>query len=71
MVTIFGTKLKECRKDTKLTQAQLAAIMNVSKTTICQWETNKQEPSLEDLIKLALFFHVTADYLLGIEDSDI
>jgi len=69
MNVVFGTKLRELRKDNGLTQLQLAKIFHVSKTTICQWETQKQEPSLEDLKRIALFFKVTSDFLIGLEDE--
>lgn len=68
---IFGKKLKECRQDAKLTQAQLAAMLNVSKTTICQWETHKQEPGLEDVVRIAQIFQVSTDYLLGMSEENI
>ena len=65
----FGKKLKELRREKNWTQNQLANIFHVSKTTICQWETLKQEPSLDDIVVASLLFDVTADYLLGIEDE--
>ena len=69
MLTIFGKKLKELRIERENTQQQLADIFNVSKTTICQWETHKQEPSLEDVVKIAKYFDVTIDYLCGLEEN--
>ena len=68
MLKVFGSRLKELRIDAGLKQSELAPVFNVSKTTICQWETSKQEPSLEDIVKIAEYFHVSADYLLGIDD---
>ncbi|MDE5721142.1 MAG: helix-turn-helix domain-containing protein [Clostridia bacterium] len=68
MNLIFGQKLKELRNEKGITQAEAAKIFNVSKTTICQWETSKQEPSLDSLTAIAKFFEVTAGYLLGLED---
>ena len=68
MNKIFGQKLKELRKDNHLTQAPMALIFKVSKTTICQWETSKQEPGLEDITEIAKYFKVTTDYLLGMEE---
>ncbi len=64
----FGQRLKELRNEKSLTQLQLAEIFKVSKTTICQWETNKQEPDLDKLTTIAKFFDVSTDYLLGLED---
>ena len=69
MLRIFGLKLKELRKDSGFKQADLAIIFGVSKTTICQWETSKQEPSLEDIVKMAKFFKVSSDFLLGIDEN--
>lgn len=69
MLKVFGSRLKELRIDAGLKQSELAPVFNVSKTTICQWETSKQEPSLEDIVKIAKYFHVSADYLLGIGDD--
>ena len=68
MNKFFGVRLKELRNERKLTQAQAADIFGVSKTTICQWETQKQEASLDDVVKIAQYFGVSADYLLGLED---
>ena len=65
MLKVFGARLKELRIDAGLKQSELAAVFNVSKTTICQWETSKQEPSLEDIVQMSEYFSVSADYLLG------
>ena len=65
----FGVRLKELRSEKQLTQGQVATIFGVSKTTICQWETQKQEASLDDVVKIAIYFGVTTDYLLGLEDE--
>lgn len=70
MDTIFGTKLKELRTEKGLTQKELADIFCVSKTTICQYETKKQEPDLTLLKQIAAYFNVTTDYLLGFENND-
>lgn len=61
--------LRQLRIEKNLTQTQLGKIFNVSKTTICQWETFRQEPCLDDVTTAALFFNVTADYLLGLENE--
>ncbi|MCH5162729.1 MAG: helix-turn-helix transcriptional regulator [Clostridiales bacterium] len=66
----FGQKLKELRKEKGITQAELAQIFNTSKTTICQYETSKQEPDLTLITKIAIYFAVSTDYLLGLEDEN-
>ena len=65
MIEIFGINLKRERLNKGLTQAQLAKLCNVSKSTICQWETNKQEPSIASLITLSKIFEVSIDELVG------
>jgi transcriptional regulator with XRE-family HTH domain len=46
-------------------QEQLAAILNMAKSTVSQYENNINEPDLKTLIKLADIFEVSTDYLLG------
>ncbi len=65
---LFGERLKELRTGKGLTQKQLAAVMNVSGNAVHAWENDKQEPSLSALVRLAEYFDVSADYLLGRTD---
>lgn len=65
----FGTRLKELRLDAGLTQKQLAAQIGITKSVISFYELRERAPSPETLIKLASVFHVSTDYLLGIENS--
>lgn len=64
----FSKKLKELRDDNNLLQKQLASELGVSQVTIARWETGVREPSFDDLIKIAKYFGVTTDYILGLED---
>ena len=64
----FNEKLKELREEKKLLQKQLASELDVSQVTIARWETGTREPSFDDLIKVAKYFNVTTDYILGLED---
>lgn len=63
----FGLHLKELRKNNKLTQAQLAKKLHVSKATIIRWENNYKMPGIESLIQLAHLYHITLDYIAGID----
>ncbi len=65
----FGETLKKLRTDAGLTQAQLAQRLNVTKSVISYYELKERTPSPEVLIKLSKLFHVTTDYLLGINHS--
>lgn len=63
----FGRKLKELRIQAGLTQKQLAERVKVTKSVISYYELQERYPSPEILIKLANIFHVSTDFLLGIE----
>lgn len=63
----FGNILKELRLQAGMTQKDLAAKIGVTKSVISYYELSERSPSPEVLIKLANIFHVTTDYLLGID----
>jgi len=65
---IFGEKLKELRQEKNIIQRDLAKILNVSQPTIADWERGVMETDFETLVKIAKFFNVRTDYLLGLED---
>lgn len=65
---IFAERLKELRTERGLGQNSLANTLGLSNASISYWETYKQEPTVGALYKLAVFFEVSADYLLGLED---
>lgn len=67
---MFGDKLKELRKLKNLTQDDIAEMLSVTNATISVWEGNKAQPSYEILTKLATYFNVTTDYLLGFNQDD-
>ena len=63
----FGTRLKDLRQEKSLGQITLANKLGVGKSIISARETNKGEPTLSNLIKIANFFNTTIDYLAGLE----
>ena len=67
-IDLLGEKIKELREEIGLTQEELAQCLFLDKSTIAKYETNKIQPSLQNLIDLAVFFQVSTDYLLGLED---
>ena len=67
MMVDFGKTLKELRLNAGLTQQQLATQLGVTKTVVSYYELHTRTPSPEILVKLAAIFHVSSDYLLGIE----
>lgn len=65
----FGKQLKKLRLEAGLTQKQLASQIGVTKSVISFYELQERIPSPEVLVKLAAVFHVSTDYLLGIEKN--
>ena len=65
---IFAKRLTELRTEKGLSQAQLANLIGSSSSIVCYWETNRSEPTAPYLVKLAQFFDVSVDYLLGMAE---
>lgn len=65
----FGNTLKMLRLKENLTQAQLAQKLGLTKSVISAYETGLRMPSYEILIHIAQIFHVSTDYLLGLEQK--
>jgi transcriptional regulator with XRE-family HTH domain len=65
---IFAERFLELRKDAELSQARVAKELGVSFAIVCYWETDRSDPSIENLYKIAKFFKVSADYLIGLTD---
>ena len=63
----FGLRLKELREGKNLSQADVARIIEISRTTISGYEQNIKTPKIETLKKLALLYNSSVDYILGIE----
>jgi len=61
----FGIILKHIRNEEGVTQVQLAKYLNVTDRSIRDWENEKTEPNYDTLIKLANYFDVSVDYLIG------
>ncbi len=64
----FKDRLKELRKEKKLTQVKLGEMLNYGYTAIANYESGRNQPSIPDLKKIASIFNVSMDYLLGVND---
>ncbi|MED3183417.1 MULTISPECIES: helix-turn-helix domain-containing protein [Bacillus cereus group] len=62
---MFGTRLYTLRKERKLRQEDMAKQLGIARTTYAMYEQGNREPDYNTLIKLATFFEVSIDYLLG------
>lgn len=58
-------KIKELRVEKNISQQKLAESIKTKRYTIANWEQKRAEPSINDLIKIADYFEVSTDYLLG------
>ena len=64
----FKIRLRELRIERKLSQKELSNLLGFGRTTVNDWEVKGTEPTLDTIIKIAQFFEVSTDYLLGLED---
>lgn len=66
---MFAERLKELRKKTDMTQIEFAKKFNIANGTVGNWESGKRQPDYATISKIADFFHVSTDYLLGRTDN--
>lgn len=65
MEILIAKRIKDLMKNEKLTQMQLATALGIRQSSVSDWINAKSEPSIENLWKLADFFDVSIDYLIG------
>ena len=68
---ILGQRLRELRQQNQIKQYELAQILDVDPTTVNKYESGENIPELKTLIKIADYFDVSLDYLVGREDYKI
>lgn len=61
----MGSKIRDLRKEKRLSQTELGKLIHVSQQTVTAWENNKAEPTSSAVVQLAEVFNVSTDYLLG------
>lgn len=66
---MFAERLKTLRSVKKITQEELAKEISVTKGAVAMWETEKRMPDLDMIKKIANYFEVSLDWLVG--NSDI
>lgn len=64
----FAERIRNLRSEMDLTQWQLADVLETTQRKISYWELGKTQPDLLTLWKIADFFDVSIDYLLGRKD---
>lgn len=65
---MFAQRLKELRKQTGVSQAALAGLLGVTQQAVGKWESGRATPDPQMLARIAAYFSVSADYLLGCTD---
>lgn len=59
-------RIKDLREDADLTQQSVAEFLNIKQNTYCQYEKEKRQIPVEMLIRLAEYYQVSVDYILGL-----
>ena len=67
---MIADKIKRLREASHLTQTELAKKLNITRISVNAWEMGISVPSTTYLIELALLFHVSTDFLLGLEQNN-
>lgn len=62
---MLANKLKALREKKGMSQAELARVLDVAQQTVASWERENSSPNYGILLKIAAFFHVSTDELLG------
>ena len=62
-------RIKQLREQNGLTQAALARMLNVTRSSVNAWEMGISVPSTQSLVQLAEIFDISTDYLLGVESQ--
>ncbi|MBQ9719411.1 MAG: helix-turn-helix transcriptional regulator [Oscillospiraceae bacterium] len=62
-------RIRDMREDSDLTQAQVAAHLGINQRTYSNYETEKRSLPIDHYRKLALLYHTSVDYLIGLTDE--
>ena len=66
---MIGEKIKELRERNKLTQSDLAKLLNITRSSVNAWESGLSAPSTQYIAELARILKVSTDYLLGLNNT--
>lgn len=65
----YYERLKDVREDRDLKQTDIAKLLQTTQQQISRWETGEQMMGIDKYIKLAVYYNVSVDYLLGLIDT--
>lgn len=66
---MVAERIKFLRESNKLTQSELARQLGITRSSVNAWEQGISVPSTQYVVELAHLFHVSVDYLLGVDTS--
>lgn len=69
MRNLFAKRLTELLEENNLSKRAFAQKIGVSAMSVSDWTTGKVQPTAENIFTVALYFEISADYLLGLEDD--
>jgi len=69
MIYIVADRIKRLREDMNMTQTALAKALSITRSSVNAWEMGISVPSTQYIVELAEIFHVSTDYLLGVNVS--
>lgn len=64
-------RIRELRKARRITQLKMALDLDTSQNTISRYESGEREPGIAELIRIADYFRVSIDYLVGRTDDPV
>lgn len=65
MIRLFGERLRELRTDRNIRQEEIAQHLGITRQAYGKYESDERQPSYNILVKIADYFNVSLDYLLG------
>ena len=65
---LYQKRIRDLREDADKTQQQIAEVLETSQTLYARYERGASEMPIRHLIRLALYYRVSADYILGLDD---
>lgn len=66
---MIAERIKNLREKKGITQSELAKLLGITRSSVNAWEMGISVPSTQYLVELANTFHISTDYILGLEDT--
>lgn len=65
----YAQRIRDLREDHDMTQAQIAMLLGTTKNQVGKYERGEQDMNIRHLITLAMYYKVSADYILGLPEN--